>query len=178
MKAIKKTDELTYERAIEVLRYDVQNGVMERKLKSGRWKICGHKPNCKGYSQVGIDGKLYCTHRLIWLLVHGEWPERDIDHIDRDRMNNRIENLRPATKSENCHNQGLQSNNTSGYPGVYFDKRSGKYKSHITVHGQTIYQGMYPTAEEAYRAYQLAKIKYHPTSPIAQEYLRELSLAG
>lgn len=171
-------DELNYERAIEVLRYNAENGVLERKLKSGRWKICGHKPICNGYGHVKIDGKMYLTHRLVWLLVHGTWPEHEIDHIDRDPMNNRIENLRPTTPSENCHNQGLRSNNSSGYPGVCFDKRANKYRAEIRVNNKQIFLGYYATAEQAFLAYQLAKIKYYPTSPIAQEYLKELTLAA
>lgn len=173
-----KIDSLTYEKVIEIFRYDAETGSLERKLGSGRWKICGHEPTCNGYGAVGIDGKKYLTHRLIWLLVYGEWPENDIDHIDRDRMNNRLENIRAVTRTENNHNHGVHKNNSSGYPGVCFDKRSKKYKARITLDGKQINLGYFDTAEEAFLAYQLAKIQHHPTSPITQQYLRELTLAG
>lgn len=118
-----KTDSLTYERAIEILRYEPETGVLMKKLKNGAWRICGHKPTHNaGYGQVRVDGDVYLTHRLIWLLTYSSWPEHEIDHIDRDRMNNRISNLRSVTTAENQHNAGLRRNNQSGYPGVCFHK--------------------------------------------------------
>lgn len=173
----RKTDSLTYERAVEILRYDSQNGVLERKLKNGEWRVCGHKPTNNGYGRLEVDGKNYKTHRLIWLLTYGDWPEC-IDHIDHDKLNNRIINLRSVTKVENEHNRGMNKNNSSGFPGVYFDKLRNKYKAQIRVNGNHIHIGYYSTAEEAFLAYQLAKIKYHPSSPDAQQYLRELTMVG
>lgn len=172
-----KIDSLTYERATEIFRYDAENGVLERKLPSGRWRACGDKPNCNGYGQVKMDGKPYFTHRLIWLLAYGEWPEF-IDHINRNKLDNRLENLRAVTRTENQHNHGLRKNNTSGYIGVYFHKQANKYEAQIILNGKRIYLGLYATAEEAFTAYMIAKIDLHPTSPDAQEYLRELTLAG
>lgn len=93
-------------------------------------------------------------------------------------MNNRIENLRDVTTKENQHNQRNRSDSTSGFPGVSFSKACGKYRSQIQNAGNNIYLGLFNTPEEAFLAYQLAKIEHHPTSPIAQEYLRELTLAG
>lgn len=174
----KKTDALTYERAIEIFRYDGETGVLERKLKNGEWRVCGDKPNSHGYGQVWVDGKMYKTHRLVWLLVYGVRPEHEIDHIDRNPMNNKIENLRAASPSENQHNQGMRRNNTSGYPGVYFNKQRNKYEANICLNGKQTFLGYYPTAIEACTAYMIAKIKYHPSSPDAQQYLRELTLAG
>lgn len=171
--------ELTYERAIEIFRYDAENGLLERKLPSGRWRACGHKPNrFDGRSQIRIDGKKYFAHRVIWLLVYGSWPEHEIDHLDRNPLNNRIANLRAATPSENQHNKGLYGNNSSGYPGVCFDKWANKFMAQIGVNGKNTNLGRFNTAEEAFLAYQLAKIEHHPSSPIAQEYLRELTVAG
>lgn len=175
----KKTDGLTYERAIEIFRYDGETGVLERRLKNGEWRLCGHKPiHGDGYGMVGIDGKVYLTHRVIWLLVHKAWPENAIDHIDRNPMNNKISNLREVSKAENQHNADLRRDNSSGYIGVSFHKCTGKYQAQICLNGKNINLGLFNTTEEAYLAYQLAKIKYHPTSPVAQEYLRELTLAG
>lgn len=173
-----KIDDLTYEKVIEILRYEPENGVLERKLKSGRWKTCGNKPICRGYGHVGIGGKLYLAHQLIWLLTYGEWPENDIDHRDRNPMNNKIENLRVVTRQENQHNHGLRRDNSSGYIGVSFNKQRNKYHAQIALNGKRIFLGYYPTAEEAFTAYMLAKIEHHPSSPIAQEYYKELTLAG
>lgn len=93
-------------------------------------------------------------------------------------MNNKIENLRPATRSENLHNIGMNRNNSSGYPGVSFNKQANKFMACIHANDKRIYLGYYATDEEAFRAYMLSKIKYHPTSPAAQEYLCELTMAG
>lgn len=173
----KKTDTLTYEKAIGILRYEPETGLLERKLRNGDWRICGDKPRRDGYARVWVDGKFYYPHRLAWLLVYRECPDF-IDHIDRNKMNNRIENLRAVTPSENSHNLGMHHDNTSGYPGVSFHRRCKKYQAQTAVNGKNIYLGLYATAEEAHVAYMLAKIKYHPTSPDAQEYIRELTLAG
>lgn len=173
-----KTENLTYERAIEILQYDAENGVLMRKLISGRWKICGHKPRrSDGRGEVRIDGKSYLAHRLIWLLVYREWPEF-VDHIDRHPMNNKIENLRATNRTENMHNLGMYKNNSSGYLGVSLFKRRNKYQARIMLNGKRIHLGYFNTAEEAFTAYMLAKIQYHPSSPDAQEYLKELTLAG
>lgn len=176
---IERNQDLTYERVAEVFRCDAETGVLERKLKSGRWRACGGKPNhSSGYSHLKIDGKNYLAHRLIWLLTHGEWPENEIDHVDRDRMNNKIENLRDATRTENSHNCTMNKNNSIGYPGVSFHKQHKKYRARIKVNYKNIFFGCVEIAEEAFTAYMLAKIEHHPTSPDAQEYLCELTMVG
>ena len=175
---IERNQDLTYERVVEVFRCDAETGVLERKLKSGRWKVCGHKPiHSTGYGRVGINGKLYLAHRLIWLLTYRTWP-KFIDHIDRNLMNNRIDNLRSATRQENNHNRGMNKNSSSGYPGVSFFKRDNKWMAYIRVNSKQIFLGYFDTPEEAFTAYMLAKIEHHPTSPDAQEYLCELTMAG
>lgn len=171
--------DLTQERVRTLFDYDSKNGILLRKFKSGKLKPGGHKPtHSRGYSRILVDRKLYFTHRVIWLWHHGSWPEGEIDHIDRNLMNNRIDNLRDVSRSENKHNRGLQRNNSSGYLGVSWNKQREKYQAHIKVNSKKIFLGRFDTTEEAYLAYQLAKIKLHPTSPLAQEYYRELTLAG
>lgn len=172
-----KTD-LSQERVKELYDYDAENGLMIRKFKNGKRKVCGDKPGYHhGRGMLSIDGRYYYTHRVIWLWHHGYMPEF-IDHIDRNPMNNRIENLRPATRLENNHNKGTQRNNSSGYPGVSWDKQREKYRVRIMNENKHIHIGYFNTTEEAFLNYMLAKIQYHPSSPDAQEYLRELTLAG
>lgn len=85
-----------------------------------------------GYRGIGFRGKLYKAHRLIFLYHHGYFPEHGIDHINKVRDDNRIENLREASQSCNMRNIGMQVNNTSGIKGVYYHKagKNGKRRSH------------------------------------------------
>jgi len=167
---------LTQERVRELFDYDAENGILLKILKNGKQAV-GNKPTLNGRcGQVEIDGKCYRTHRLIWFWHYGEWPDGEIDHKDRNPMNNRIENLRVVSKSENQHNHGLHRNNTSGYPGVSWHKNAKKYKAQICINNKHIYLGLFTTPEEAFLAYQCAKIKYHPSSPAAQEYHKELGI--
>jgi len=173
--------ELTQERVKELFDYDSENGWLIRK-KGERGRVvnrpCGHNPNRAGRGCVRIDGKLHLTHRAIWFWHYGEWPNGEIDHIDRNPMNNRIENLRDVSRSENSQNHRLHSNNATGYPGVSWHKSSKKYRGQVAIDNKRISLGYFNTPEEAFLAYQLAKIEYHPTSPISQEYYKELTLAG
>lgn len=170
---------ITQELVRELFDYDGDKGILIRKsFKNGKRKPVGHKPiHSQGYGQVRIGGKMYFTHRIIWLWNFGELPEF-IDHLDRDRMNNRLDNLRTATKQQNNHNHGLHGNNSTGFPGVSWHKPAKKYKAEISINNKNLYLGLFAAAEDAFLAYQLAKIELHPSSPIAQEYYRELTLAG
>jgi hypothetical protein len=88
-------------------------------------------------------------HRVIWFYHTCGWPEHDLDHIDADPLNNRLENLREATRSENCFNQGLPKNNTSGFKGVTWDSRRGKWKAGITTDGRFRHLGYFEDPTEA-----------------------------
>lgn len=175
----KSQNNLTQERVLELFDYDAENGWLIRK-KDNHGRVvnrpCGNKPGCAGYGLLTIDGKTYRVHRVIWLWCKGSWPENEIDHLDRNRMNNRINNLQDVEHKQNQQNIGRHSDNSSGFPGVSWHKRAKKYRARIEVDDKDIYLGYFNTAEEAYRAYQLAKIKYHPNSPIAQQYRKELGL--
>lgn len=128
------------------LSYDPETGVF-RRLSTGR-KAGTVRPN--GYIQIGVDGKLYRAHRLAWLLVHGHFPESDIDHINRDRADNRIANLRLATRSENMCNRSIAANNSSGVTGVCWDASREKWLVQIKRKGAPQKNlGRYATLEEA-----------------------------
>ena len=114
--------------------------------------------NC-GYLKVSVNGKGYLVHRIIFLMHHGYLPDM-IDHIVRDKLNNRIENLRPADKKLNSWNKELQSNNTSGYRGVSWNKGAGKWHSYIKIDGKRYHLGLYDTPEEASEAYEKSRINF------------------
>lgn len=106
-----------------------------------------------GYKSTIVFGRSFRVHRLVWMYHNdGQCPEY-IDHIDGDNVNNRIENLREATKQQNGWNRGKNRNNTTGYKGVYFNKRLGKYRASVYLSGKVLHAGHYATAEEAHLAY-------------------------
>lgn len=106
------------------------------------------------YSMVKIMGRGVAVHRVVWELNNGPIPAgMDIDHIDRDKRNNRIENLRIASRSQNMLNTGILPTNTSGHKGVYWHKRLGKWQAAITVRGRNVYLGVFADISDAAAAY-------------------------
>lgn len=106
-----------------------------------------------GYKCGGIHCKIYKAHRVAWAIYHGKWPEEFIDHINMVRDDNRIINLREATRSENGFNREKQSNNSSGLKGVHWSKKYGKWVAKAKVMGKTHYFGFHDTKEQAIEAY-------------------------
>lgn len=114
-----------------------------------------------GYRMVNIDGSIVYQHRLAWLFSHGAWPDVEIDHIDGNPSNNRIENLRLAVRHENAKNAGRHSNNTSGFKGVDFRKSDGKWRARIRIKGKRINLGLFNDPLEAFNAYKKAADDLH-----------------
>ena len=117
-----------------------------------------------GYRVITVNGKQHKAHRLIFLFVHGRWPKYEIDHINHDRDDNRIENLREATRPENGRNRSPYKNNSSGVVGVCWNKPSKKWQARIRVNGKLIHLGYFHCKEEAARARKEAERRYgfHP----------------
>lgn len=114
---------------------------------------CEGKPagwrHVAGYVAMRVDGKDMLAHRVAWLWCHGVLPDDEIDHINGDRSDNRLGNLRLATKVENSHNQSLRVTNKSGVNGVFKDSRRGGWRVEIVCLGRSRYLGAYKTIEEA-----------------------------
>lgn len=106
-----------------------------------------------GYWQIRINGKSYRAHRLAWFYIHGEWPKDQIDHIDGNKLNNRIDNLRKANNSENNRNVGLKKSNKSGYKGVSWNNREEKWQVFIKLKGKNKNLGYFKDVIEAHKAY-------------------------
>ena len=113
-----------------------------------------------GYVQTGIKGKYFKNHRLIFMMHFGYVPET-IDHIDGNKLNNKIENLRPASKSENQYNKKFQSNNTSGVKGVTWRKDIKKWRAKITVDGKHINIGNFDNVELAEKEIKKVRLELH-----------------
>lgn len=117
-----------------------------------------------GYVVMTINKKTYRAHRLVWLYVHGSWPERDIDHINRIKHDNRPTNLRLATKSQNRQNILAHKNNQSGLKGVWLHKQTGKWCASICVNGKNVHLCSRDTKEEAQKSYIRASKYFHEYS--------------
>lgn len=149
----------------ELLDYDRSTGIFRWKLKSARNVRVGDIAGCdngQGYLGIRIEGVQYRAHRLAWFYVYGEWPKGGIDHINGQRADNRIGNLRQATPAQNKQNSRRpMSNNTSGLLGVCKDRNRPGWKAQIKLHGKSYYLGAYATAEDAHAAYLKAKREIH-----------------
>lgn len=113
-----------------------------------------------GYLVVQLGVKVYYLHRLAWLYVYGYLPEGVIDHIDHNKCNNAIDNLREVAQTDNCKNKKLPKNNSSGFVGVRWNTRLGKWTAEVKVGRKSIYLGAFQSLEEAVNARQRANEEY------------------
>lgn len=111
-----------------------------------------------GYLQGNIFGKLYLAHRVAWAIQHGEWPSTLIDHEDRDKRNNRIKNLRLATKSQNAANTGSTLGGSSQFRGVCWSKAAEKWVAYISHDKKRKHLGTFADELSAAKAYDAAAI--------------------
>lgn len=119
--------------------------------------------NDAGYLTIMIEGRNYRAHRLAWLYHYGEAPSGHIDHINGDRNDNRISNLRVATLVENAQNiHGPKSTSRSGELGVHWAPHANKWRAQICIQGKSTHIGYFKEKEEAKEAYVKAKSTYHP----------------
>ena len=170
-----KEELLTQESLKELLIYDTSTGefVWTKQIPGRRKRKVGTiRPD--GYVMIHIVGKFYLAHRLAWLYINGEWPEGEIDHIDRNPSNNAFANLRDTTHSENMQNlaDALRTNKT-GILGVCCHKRSGKFHAQIVINGKKKHLGLFTTKEEASSAYHSAKLSLHTHTPPVHELQKE-----
>jgi len=147
----------------ELFDYDKDSGLFTRvKNQGSRGKIgdiAGSKRNT-GYIAIKAKGKQYQAHRLAWLYMTGEFPEYDIDHINHVRDDNRWENLREATRIDNCQNMSKSSANTSGCTGVTWNKENNKWLAYISIDGKRSYLGYHTEYSDAVNARKNAEVLY------------------
>lgn len=122
--------------------------------------VAGSIHKKQGYRFIGIERRHYKAARLAWLWMTGEWPSHDVDHRNRDRADDRWENLRHATRSQNGCNRGL-SRNTSGFKGVSWDKSRGRWFVSICVGGKQKNLGRFDCVEDAIAARNAAAERLH-----------------
>jgi len=156
--------ELTAQELRNILSYDSATGLFTWLVSRGR-AVAGDQagsPNSRGYIHIKIFKVLYKAHRLAWLYMYGTWPLHDIDHINRIKTDNRICNLRLATRSMNTQNTPNRSSNTSGQKGVCWLKRNKKWVAKITVNYSIRYLGVFNDFNEAVAARKKAEKQFHP----------------
>lgn len=144
---------LTYEPDTGVFRWRDDLAVRSGRIMNG--KIAGGK-NWAGYVKIKVDGILYSAHRLAWLYVHGDWPPNNVDHIDNNKGNNAISNLRLATAAQNAANKKVSVRTVAPYRGVM--PHGPGFVARVYFRGQRHYLGYFTTAEAARDAY-IAKSK-------------------
>ena len=154
--------DLTVDLLKHLFEYDKETGKLYWKMSKGTAKK-GNVVGCdngRGYLRASINSKLYLVHRLVFLMHKGYLPAV-LDHIDGNSRNNRIENLRPASKSQNQHNRKTGKNNTSGFKGVSYNKKAAKFRARISHLNKSIFLGLYKTPEEADAVVRKAREELH-----------------
>ncbi len=141
--------------------YDPESGILTW-LRGGNGvsvgNVAGH--DARGYVELSLGGKKYPAHNIIWLWMKGEFPERELDHENLIRSDNRFSNLRPATRPQNSGNVGMRSHNTSGFKGVTWNQSSRSWIAQMGQLGKRIYLGSFADKEDAARAYDRAAVEY------------------
>lgn len=134
---------MTPEYANSLFDYNPETGVLRWRVARGKIKpgAVVASRGAGGCLTVMVDGRNYKAHRIIWLLVKGVFPDPEIDHRDRNQGNNRWNNIREATSSQNKMNRPSR--------GIYLDKRDGRWYARVTVHGKIIHCGRHRTKEAA-----------------------------
>jgi hypothetical protein len=168
---------ITQKQVTDLLHYDPDTGAFTWRLRSREyfkddrsWKIwntrfAGRKAGAEkhnktvSYLVIAIDGKTHYAHRLAWIYMVGSMPEKDVDHKDCNGLNNRWDNLRAATRSQNMANRRGRKNPT-GIKGVIFCKRDNIYKVQIGKEGRYHHIGSYKTPELAQTAYSNAATEF------------------
>lgn len=157
--------DISLDKLKELFEYQEDTGYFVSKVSRGKVKkgqIMLSKKNT-GHIRIIISGKHYLAHRLAWFYVHGEWPKHDIDHIDHDPSNNRIENLRDVSRKENLRNASISKRNRSGVTGVTWSKQHSKWEAKIQGDGKRIFIGLFSNLDDAAKARKDAEISqgYH-----------------
>lgn len=157
-----KEEDLDHEYLCSILKYDEEISRFKWLIKKGSCgagKVAGFI-HLDGYRMIKINKKCYLEHRLVWFYFHKKWPVGFLDHVNGDGFDNRIENLREATNSQNMGNRKINKNTKSKFKGVSYFKLNGKYVARIQINGKRITLGYFDEESDAYSAYCKAADKH------------------
>lgn len=156
---------LTADRVRELFRYDPNTGsLIWRASRSGTRAGQAGTITKYGYRRVTIDGRPHLAHRVIWLWMTGEQPPAQIDHDNRNGLDNRWLNLKPSTQVGNQRNRSLFKTNKSGTPGVLRPRGATKWVARIKSNGRYVHLGSFESKDDAVAARKIAEVvfDYHP----------------
>jgi hypothetical protein len=159
-----RTETLTLEELKSELDYNPETGIFTRLVNRPKCKAGDTAGwlTCYGYIQISVKQRKYFAHRLAWFYMTGEWPKETIDHCDTVKSNNRFQNLRPASQSENNQNWGMLQRNKSGVKGVSWKKDKGKWRAHFNgIKNKCVFVGYFSDLKTAELAMIAAREKYH-----------------
>lgn len=117
-------------------------------------------PHGQGYRQINLDGKVYLAHRVIWTMVHGDFGTDDIDHINGNRSDNRLENLRSVSRTVNLRNAATKGVGATGVCGVSLHRSTGKYRAYVGINGKQVHLGFFDDVDSAIAARSKANETY------------------
>ena len=147
----------------EVISYNPETGAFAWRVGIG--SVVAGKPagciNTLGYLVIRFKKKLYLAHRLAWFYVNGSWPQCELDHINGNPSDNRMQNLREASHAENNRNKQKHTDNSSGFKGVSLHRQSGLWEARICKDGVATRLGLFRSPENASRAYDAHVSKLH-----------------
>lgn len=160
---------LTPDQIRSLLKLNVETGELRWTAAASQGRLADRVAGSlasNGYWQIKTGGVCYLAHRIVWAIVHGEWPEKDIDHIDGNKGNNAMSNLRLVTKSENMQNLAVTGKRTaSGLAGASHrpasNRRREKWDAKIRIDGVLKHLGSFDSPQEAHAKYMQVKSLHH-----------------
>lgn len=158
MSKVKTNSQISHQRLKELLEYFPETGsfLWQERKKNMRERV-GSVDN-KGYLRISLDKVRYKAHRIAWFYIHGEWPEGMLDHIDGNKLNNKLNNLRDVQQNVNSYNtETAYSSSKTGFLGV--TKVGNRFYPRLGISGKVHHFGGYGTPEEAHEVYKAQKKK-------------------
>lgn len=159
----KPVNDITYDQLVASVTYDAQAGVFYRASSLGGVSIgsIAGGLHANGYVMMNVSKRKVLAHRMAWLWVYGYLPNAEIDHINGNKADNRISNLRIASRCENQMNVAITVANTSGIKGVCYNKLASKWQAYIQANNKRHYLGLFSSKENAAEAYRVAEKQLH-----------------